>query len=515
MPFPEGLEWNQPGVEPTQTKKNEGWLPEEKPPAEYFNWLFNRICLATRFLNENKVSKGDELILNIWKSVHLYTVGDICYSTNAASYKYFECVVAGISGTNEPTWPAVGQILTEGTCQWKVYDIRQGTTIGRIPGLVDVGEGKAGLPSVSGKNLTDILLLAGGTLTGVLKEKTGANIASATTLNLNAATGNLVHITGTTTITAVTLTAGAIWCVFDGILTLTHSATANNLPGAADITTAVGDRALYWSDGTTVYCMHYQKANGQAVYAKYAPSEFGLGNSVILNDVDANNYKSTGDFYFYTGCSNLPEPSYMQVHVSGVGTDSAQIAISTLTGKIYTRIHSSGWSAWEQVMTTGQVGNGICVDENGVISQPITILNDTQLSGTNGGTFTSGAWRTRTLNTKVADQIGVVLNSNQFTLTAGVYEIDAAAPGYATSYHKARLQNITDGTTDAVGSAETDAVAVTSCSRILCLLTLSSTKVFELQHYCSATRATDGFGGATSIAGVNEVYSQIKIKKVG
>ena len=94
----------------------------------------------------------------------------------------------------------------------------------------------------------------------------GADISSATgTINLNTATGNIVHITGTTTITVVTLTRGPRTVIFDDALTLTHHATNNHLPGAANITTAAGDRAIYWSDGTTVYCVSYIKANGQSV----------------------------------------------------------------------------------------------------------------------------------------------------------------------------------------------------------------------------------------------------------
>lgn len=94
----------------------------------------------------------------------------------------------------------------------------------------------------------------------------GANIASAGTVNLTTATGNLVHITGTTTITAVTLGTGLTRnVIFDGALTLTHHATNNNLPGAVNITTAAGDRATYWSDGTTVYCTEYQRANGVGI----------------------------------------------------------------------------------------------------------------------------------------------------------------------------------------------------------------------------------------------------------
>lgn len=102
-------------------------------------------------------------------------------------------------------------------------------------------------------------------ITGVLDINTGIAVASAATINLNTATGNRVHITGTTAITAVKLTRGPRTVIFDGILTLTHNATTNNLPGAANITTAAGDRAIYESDGTTVYCVSYIKVSGASV----------------------------------------------------------------------------------------------------------------------------------------------------------------------------------------------------------------------------------------------------------
>ncbi len=35
-------EWNAEGSEPGQDKKDEGWEAGEKPPADWFNWLFNR-----------------------------------------------------------------------------------------------------------------------------------------------------------------------------------------------------------------------------------------------------------------------------------------------------------------------------------------------------------------------------------------------------------------------------------------------------------------------------------------
>jgi len=65
MSYPDDLEWNQPGVEPTQAKKDEGWKPEEKPPAEYFNWFFNRTSQAVKYLKgESDKSVDDDKIGN-------------------------------------------------------------------------------------------------------------------------------------------------------------------------------------------------------------------------------------------------------------------------------------------------------------------------------------------------------------------------------------------------------------------------------------------------------------------
>lgn len=121
------------------------------------------------------------------------------------------------------------------------------------------------------------------TILGAMDWKKGADIASAATVNLTTATGNAVHITGAVTITAVTLGSGMFrMVIFDGALTLTHHATNNNLPGGSDITTAANDRALYWADGTTVYCMAYIKASGAPV--KMSQITNSLSGDVNLTD---------------------------------------------------------------------------------------------------------------------------------------------------------------------------------------------------------------------------------------
>ena len=90
------------------------------------------------------------------------------------------------------------------------------------------------------------------TISGQLNRIKGADLASAATVNLAAATGNTVHITGTTTITALgTVAAGAEFTlIFDGALTLTHNATSLILQGATNLTTAAGDVLAFVSEGS-------------------------------------------------------------------------------------------------------------------------------------------------------------------------------------------------------------------------------------------------------------------------
>ncbi len=98
----------------------------------------------------------------------------------------------------------------------------------------------------------------------------GADLASASTVNIGAATGNFVDITGTTTITAFdTVQAGTIRVLkFEGILTLTHNGTSLILPTGANITTADGDIATMVSEGSGNWrCIGYQKASGAGLIA--------------------------------------------------------------------------------------------------------------------------------------------------------------------------------------------------------------------------------------------------------
>ena len=140
-------------------------------------------------------------------------------------------------------------------------------------------------------------------------------------------------------------------------------------------------------------------------------------------------------------------------------------------------------------------------------------VRDEKSSGTGGGTFTSGSFQTRTLNTSVTNEIsGASLASNQITLPSGTYYIYASAPAYRVNEHKAKLRNITDSSDTIIGSNEyayTSADAGTR-SFVIGRFTIASQKTFELQHRCSQTLT---FGQAVTYS-VVEVYADVQIWKV-
>ncbi len=124
-----------------------------------------------------------------------------------------------------------------------------------------------------------------------------------------------------------------------------------------------------------------------------------------------------------------------------------------------------------------------------------------EAAGVDGGTFTSGAFRTRVLNTLVINDIGagVSLAANELTLPAGTWRCWVSMPSFTVFGSAGRLFNVTDGV------AVPDLITATGLSLdganpaiMRGQFVLAASKVLRLEHQCVTTRATDGFGLSTS-----------------
>ncbi len=192
-----------------------------------------------------------------------------------------------------------------------------------------------------------------------------------------------------------------------------------------------------------------------------------------------------------------------------------------------------GFSPSEKHVTSTSIHSNIVDSATGSFTESLTIsgvpvpleagssseyinIRDEKSSGVAGGTFSSGDWRTRILNTIADDDTGdVTLVTNQFTLPAGTYQIMASAPAYFVAYHQLRLRNTSDSSTPVIGSStwvhNNGNYSQVNHSFLSGQFTITSSKTFELQHRCSLTMNTAGMGQPSSF--VTEVYAQVALYK--
>ena len=120
-----------------------------------------------------------------------------------------------------------------------------------------------------------------------MQTEKGGDLTSASPLVIDT-DGDYFDVTGTTNFSAMTVAADRQFTLqFDGVLTMTHHATNLDLPGAANITTAAGDVAVFQSTGAnTVQCISYTKADGTAVVAAAGGGPSLGSDSVIRTNKD-------------------------------------------------------------------------------------------------------------------------------------------------------------------------------------------------------------------------------------
>ena len=143
------------------------------------------------------------------------------------------------------------------------------------------------------------------------------------------------------------------------------------------------------------------------------------------------------------------------------------------------------------------------------------IICDEKAAGTDGGDFSASTWVTRDLNTEIADPDSIVsIASNQFTLGAGSYLIEAVATAKEVNRHIARIYNATSTSVVAYGMSAhaSSGGSVTDTATVTARVTITGNTAFEIQHWCQSSRTTYGLGFANDASVVNK-YTTVKIFK--
>ena len=146
----------------------------------------------------------------------------------------------------------------------------------------------------------------------------------------------------------------------------------------------------------------------------------------------------------------------------------------------------------------------------------IAVVCDQKSAGSGGGTFTTGAWRTRDINTELTDADGIVsISSNQFTLGAGTYTIEWSAPAFKVGKHQSILYNASDSSYHSpaayfsAGSNNNDNCMTHSLGTAV--VTITGSKAFEIRHNNEETYSGSGFGQSSDIE--TNTYLVVKILK--
>lgn len=216
-------------------------------------------------------------------------------------------------------------------------------------------------------------------------EARGSDIASASTINLTTATGDIVDVTGTTTITAVTLTDGWQRTVrFTGALTLTNGASLV-LPTGANITTAAGDVAVFRGYASSVVrCVAYQRASGAAlagtagVLKMAASTDAGAAtSSTSLVNISAGAQSYTPA----SASSTILVECTFQAYIQNLASNNVQAQFqiydttnATLIGSVFTHGPISGGGG---VGSYGTVTVQVAVASTGVSARQFSLYGKT------------------------------------------------------------------------------------------------------------------------------------------
>lgn len=456
-----------------------GFLGQAPPPYQLFDdyfkntdtklkWLydnFGSIDVTTAINTHNlDIESHPKLNFNILKRNNAYSIGDIAYSSTLPSWVQLQCKTAGTTGANEPTWGtlAPGQEITDGTVAWIVYDIKggDGISLGTImPHLV------TSIPA------------------GWIDVSTGAEVSRTTYSKLWEWVQSNAPLISESAWLAQASTQSSVGAYSTG-----DGSTTFRLPRIVD----------YVRGGVVADVGKWQ---GDAI--RNITGTFDSYSNVVSGAISSE----LGVNLLYSGSSARIATKTFDASLTVPTADENR----PKTIKLVYCVKAFGSPTNQGLIDITQLANDVAGKQTA--TKYIKIV-DKKTFGTAGGTFTSGAWRTRDLNTIEKDDTTMVtVSSNQITLPAGTYEVDIMASAQACNSNRTRLYNITGSVTLLDGSTEyaSATYAGKTNSYIKGKIILANTTVVEIQHYCTTTGT---YGTAMNVSGIDEIYTTATFRKM-
>ncbi len=166
----------------------------------------------------------------------------------------------------------------------------------------------------------------------------------------------------------------------------------------------------------------------------------------------------------------------------------------------------------------GSVRDSLRTEMSPFMKDEILLVREEYPSGTNGGSFAAGAWRTRNLNTLSFNTMQDATfnpNSAVVTLQKGKYLVEGVAIAFCCGCNEASIHDSIRNSTlfSGINGWSHSTTPTTDRAMVRGLVDVASTANLSLQHRCTVTRNTDGLGRANSY-GTPEVYAEMCIRRL-
>ena len=267
-------------VDPGDAKVLSGWDPNEIPPASTFNFEQNKVALFAAHVNERGIPMHDD-ITNYPVHARVQAANGIIYKSlqnpNIAQNPITEVlfwkkangdafVADPLSQFAETTSDQLRSVISDetgtGLLVFGTSPTLETPDLG-VPSALDL-ENASGLPPEGVVGTAAVL--AANIFTGLQTFKAGADIAATAAVDLTAATGNTVVITGSTTSTSFVMDTGQQMILLPSAgWPLTYNATTMKIQGNADYTCQAGDVLFVVKDLAGVIRVTVSKRDGTPI----------------------------------------------------------------------------------------------------------------------------------------------------------------------------------------------------------------------------------------------------------